>query len=192
MSRAGAALAALLATTAAFAAPTPAPPASEPFDPGRSQAVFKVGMRLPLRVEGRFDRAEGELLRLAGSRFRVHARLDGRGLRMKGPEWLRRLTLSEDFLDVRRHPDIRFDSIDTDADLLHAGGRLQGQLQLRGQRREVDFELLPARCERPGSDCDIQVVGRLNRHDFGMRAYRLSVRDEVSFEFRIRLAEPVQ
>jgi len=161
---------------------------TEAFNPESTVATFRVGMRLPLRVEGRFKRADGELVTMANGHLRVHARLDGRHLDMKGPDWLRKVTLSKDFLDVRRHPDIRFDSSEFDAGLMLTGGPLHGRLQLRGQVREVEFTLLPAGCARPGHDCDIQVRGGLNRRDFGMHAYRFSVRDDISFDFSIRLA----
>lgn len=183
----GVALAALLAFTATQAAD----PVHRPFDPLRTRAVFKVSLRLPLRVEGQFERPEGELA-IVATGWRVHARLDGRQLRMKGPDWMRKVTLSADFLDVQRYPDIRFDSQPFEPGLLAAGGPLRGQLQLRGQTREVVFTLLPAGCARPGQDCDIQVQGRLNRHDFGMHAHRFSVRDDISFDFHLRLAEPAQ
>lgn len=158
------------------------------FDPLRSVASFKVAMRLPLRVEGRFNRAEGELASLPDGFLRVHARLDGRQLRMIGPDWMQRVTLSDDFLDVRQHPDIRFDSQEIQPGSLMTGGALRGRLQLRGQVREVLFTLLPSACARPGHDCAIRVLGQLDRHDFGMHAHRFSVRDEITFDFSIRLA----
>lgn len=161
---------------------------SRQFDASRTQALFKVGMRLPLRIEGRFERTEGELETRPGGNLRVHARLDGRLLRMKGADWMRKVTLSSEFLDVQRHPEIAFESEEFEATRLAAGGRLHGRLKLRGQQRDVRFELLPAACARPGDDCDIRVRGRLNRHDFGMNSHRVSVRSEISFEFHIRLA----
>ena len=178
-----------LASVAVLALPAAAGAAPmQPFDPLRSEASFKVAMRLPLRVEGRFERTEGELAVVPSGALRVHARLDGRQLRMDGPAWMQRVTLSDDFLDVRQHPDIRFDSHEIQPDLLLTGGALRGRLQLRGQVREVLFNLLPSDCARPGHDCAIRVLGQLNRHDFGMHAHRLSVRDDITFDFSIRLA----
>ena len=161
---------------------------SQTFDPLQTSASFKVGMRLPLRVEGRFESAQGELEGAAPGRMRVHVRLDGRALRMTGSDWMRRVTLSADFLDVQQHPEIHFDSAEFEPGLLVAGGPLRGRLQLRGQAREVTFRLLPATCARPGHDCAIEVRGELDRHDFGMNAHRFTVRDDISFEFSIRLA----
>ena len=53
------------------------------------------------------------------------------------------------------------------------------------------FTLLPAGCDRPGRDCDIVVRGVVSRRAFGMHSQRVWVRDEVGFDFRVRLRDPV-
>jgi len=90
------------------------------------------------------------------------------------------------FLALVPHAGIRFAPAGFTDAVLQAGGELRGELQLRGRRRPVTFQLLPADCARPGYDCDITVRGRISRHAFGMNTYRMTVRDEVDFRFRMR------
>jgi polyisoprenoid-binding protein YceI len=122
----------------------------------------------------------------------VRVRLDARELDLDGPEWMVRTTRSDKFLDVERHPDIRFESAPFTRDLLREGGELEGKLRLRGRVRPVRFRIEPAACAQPGRGCDIRVNGRVSRRDFGMSAQRLWVRDEVGFDFRVRLRDPVR
>ena len=65
----------------------------------------------------------------------------------------------------------------------------RGELTLRGQTRPVVFQVQRTQCATPGRGCPIAVTGKVSRHAFGMNAYRWSVRDQVEFEFRVRLAQ---
>jgi polyisoprenoid-binding protein YceI len=168
-----------------------AAPMREDFDPAASRATFEVDLRLLGRVQGRFHELEGELQPGAGL-WRVRVRLDARSLDLDGPPWMVRSTRSEKFLDVERHPDIHFESEDFARELLETGGQLGGQLHLRGRTRPVVFRVAPARCAAPGRQCDIRVYGSVNRRDFGMTAQRMWVHDEVGFDFRVRLSDPVR
>lgn len=165
-----------------------AAPASIPFDRARSQASFSVQLLIMPSTEGRFERAEGELQSLRDRRWRVRVAIDARRIVFAGPDWLGRSTRSEKFLDVDNHPEIRFVSEPFTTELLTTGGDLAGRLDLRGQSREVVFQLQPSACERPGRDCAIRVAGEVSRRDFGMTAYRLTVRDRVGFDFAVFLA----
>jgi polyisoprenoid-binding protein YceI len=156
------------------------------FDPARSSASFRVHMRFLPSPLGTFAKVSGELQDDRGGQ-RVLVAVDGRSLVLDGPEWMNRVTRSDDFLAVDRFPEISFRSAAFEPDLLRAGGQLRGELFLRGVRREVAFKLLPSACARPGRDCDIQVLGRIRRHEFGMTSYRLTVKDGVDFDFRVRL-----
>lgn len=167
------------------ATPTPTS-TSWRLDPQRSQADFRPHPRVPLRAEGRFDGVSGEL-QSGGDGWQVTVRIDGRSLHFEGPAWVERLTRGENFLDLDRYPDIVFLSEPFDPQLLRDGGRLRGQLNLRGRQLTVDFRLLPSACARPGHDCDIQVRGAISRRAFGMTSHRLSVKDRVDFDFRVRL-----
>jgi polyisoprenoid-binding protein YceI len=175
---------------AAFAAAAQGPPSTPMplvFDPARSHASFKVRMRIARPAIGHFLDVRGEL-QADGERQRVAVEVDGRRLRFEGPAWMERVTRSEDFLDVDRHPRIHFRSEPFAPDLLRAGGALRGELTLRGRTLPVTFRVLPAACATPGRGCDIEVAGKVSRHAFGMDAYRIAVRDNVEFDFSVRLA----
>ena len=45
----------------------------------------------------------------------------------------------------------------------------------------------PSACKQPGHGCDIRVLGIISRRSFGMNSQRMWLRDEVSFDFRVRL-----
>ena len=117
--------------------------------------------------------------------------MDARGLELDGPDWMLRNTRSRHFLDVENHPEISFRSAPFAPGLLASGGVLKGRLSLRGQSRLVAFTLLPAGCDRPGRGCDIVVRGEVSRRAFGMNSQRVWVKDEVGFDFRVRLRDAV-
>jgi polyisoprenoid-binding protein YceI len=164
--------------------------AGQPIDPRRSSARGVVTLRLRGAVEGRLPGVSGMLLGSPAAGWRVQVRLDAQGIRFDGPRWMERSTRSPAFLAVDRYPAIRFDSEAFDDATLHAGGVLRGQLTLRGRRRPVAFDLLPATCARPGRDCDIRVQGGVSRHDFGMVAHRTMVLDRVELRIQVRLRGP--
>lgn len=163
----------------------------EAVDPAASSATFEVSLRVTGPVPGRFRRIEGELLEDDRGRWRVQVRVDAEGLELDGPDWMLRSTRSRSFLDVENHPEIRFRSAPFTRELLATGGALRGRLDLRGESRGVAFMLLPAVCDRPGRDCDIVVRGTVSRRAFGMTSQRVWVKDEVGFDFRVRLRDPV-
>ena len=187
----------ILLTAAPGLEPEPeatAPPTTRSYaiDTPRSGAVFRVRLRARQRlVEGHLTAPRGELSGSPQAGWTVTVRVDGRRLQVEGPRWMERATRSDPFLAVDRYPSIRFASARFDDHVLHAGGKLPGQLTLRGLRRPVSLRLLPSECARPGQDCDIHVQGELSRKDFGMTAYRALLRDAVEVRFRVRLrAEP--
>ncbi len=169
-------------------------PASRPlsvaFDPAHAQASFEVYLRAPMRAVGEFRRVSGQMQGDADKGWVVQVDVDGTSLQFEGPSWMGRISRSESFLALDRYPDIRFASKPFSDAILHAGGDLHGELQLRGRRRQVTFQLLASECPRPGYDCDIAVRGRVSRHAFGMNTQRMMVRDEVDFRFRVRFLAP--
>lgn len=167
-----------------------ATPPRESFDPARSAAGFAVKLRLSGGVPGQFRRIDGELEPEPDGRWRVRVRVDARDLELAGPGWMLRNTRSRNFLDVERHPEIRFTSEPFDRALLASGGPIKGQLDLRGRSRPVAFTLAPSACSRPGHGCDIRVLGLVSRRSFGMTSQRMWLRDEVAFDFRVRLRKP--
>ena len=133
----------------------------------------------------------GNVLQTTSRALKEQVRVDAEGLELDGPDWMLRSTRSRSFLDVENHPEIRFRSAPFTRELLATGGALRGRLDLRGESRGVAFTLLPAACDRPGRDCDIVVRGTVSRRAFGMTSQRVWVKDEVGFDFRVRLRDPV-
>jgi polyisoprenoid-binding protein YceI len=181
--------------TPALAAADPGPRASasaghdavQAIDARRSSAGFLVTVRMRGPAEGRIPGVSGALHGSAATGWRVDVRLDAKGLRFAGPQWMERATRSPAFLAVDRYPSIRFASARFDDALLHSGGVLAGELTLRGQQHPVAFTLLPPGCARPGRDCDIRVEGAVSRRAFGMTAHRAMVLDRVDLHIRVRL-----
>lgn len=158
-------------------------------DSATSVARFVVDVRLPIRAEGRFTELAGELRPTDGGLCEVEIWLRADTVEYEGPEWMARLTRSPAFLDAGAHPEVSFVSQPFPPARLHEGGLVRGRLRLRGRERPVDFLLLTPSCPRPGEDCPLRVQGSVSRRDFGMQAYRFTVKDEVRFEFGIRFAE---
>lgn len=189
--RAGACLALLAAGWLAAppaAADTPVPE----IDPLASRAAITVDLRVGGRVQGRFQDFDGRLERHPDGRLQVHVRLDATRLVLEGPGWMDRSMRSEKFLDVARHPAIRFRSEPFPPELSREGGWMAGELELRGVARPVRFQVDPSGCEAPGYDCDIHVSGVVSRREFGMVAYRVWLQDGVGFDFRVRLRQSGQ
>lgn len=181
----------LLAGLLAVAA-SPAPAAEDVLtriDPLRSLAEFKVSLRMPVPAAGRFGSVNGELRQLPDFRHSVHVVLDARELKMSGPAWIQRVTDSPQFLDSARYPTIEYRSVAFPSQVLISGGEVSGTLAIRGMVRDVLFTISPSSCRQPGRNCPIVAQGRLNRHDFGMSAYRWGLRDEVQFAFQLKFVD---
>lgn len=160
-------------------------------DSSRSNASFTIHPRLPIPSQGRFESLSGALLVQSKQQWKVEVQVDARTLSFNGPQWLSKMAASEAFLDAGKHPYIKFVSTSFSQPLLLNGGELQGQLFLRGLQKPVSFHIEKSVCARPGHDCDLVVHGSVQRREFGMQAYRFSIKDNVDFEFHIRLlAEP--
>jgi polyisoprenoid-binding protein YceI len=177
------------ATAAAIPAPAPAPAAGQGwrFDAARSSAEFVVRMRLRMRAQGRIEAIDGELRGDPLHGWSVSVDADGRSLKVAGPRWMERSTRSDEFLAVDSHPDIRFRSERFSDRVLRGGGRVRGELTLRGLTRPVSLRLLPSACAQPGRDCDLRVNGIISRTAFGMTAHSFSVKDDVELRLRVRL-----
>lgn len=158
-------------------------------DPIQSQATFKVSLRLPVPAEGRFKTVAGEIRQLPDLKLSVHVVLDARELDMSGPPWVQKVTHSAQFLDSARHPIITYQSLPFSSQVLISGGEVGGRLDIRGVSDDVLFRISPASCRQPGYQCPILAQGRLNRHDFGMSAYRWGLRDEVRFAFQLKFMD---
>ena len=166
-----------------------APAAALPLDGHRSAAEFEVHLRLPFRGIARFNRMQGQLSGDPAAGWRVGLEVDGRSLHFEGPSWMDKLTRSSSFLDVDRYPAIALRTRTIPDQVLRQGGAVQGELTLRGRTRPASFVLLAPACARPGVDCDLLVQGTVSRRDFGMTAYRLTLRDGVDVRVRLRWQE---
>ena len=158
-------------------------------DPIQSQASFKVSLRLPVPAEGRFKTINGEIRQLPDLKQSVRVVLDARELNMSGPPWVQRVTQSAQFLDSANHPIITYQSEPFSNQVLISGGDVNGRLDIRGVSGAVVFSISPATCRQPGQACPILAQGRLNRHEFGMSAYRWGLRDEVRFAFQLKFID---
>ena len=179
----------LFAALATMAAQAQSPPVVKTLaiDGPHSSASFAVTLRMRKPTQGHLTRVSGKFAGSKEAGWTAVVQVDGRNVRVDGPRWMERVTRSDAFLALNRHPIIRFESeLFSDA-VLHEGGMLTGKLTLRGLTQPVSFELLPSECDQPGRDCDINVQGTVSRHAFGMTAYRAMVKDEVDFRFTVRL-----
>ena len=187
------ALAASVLTLAALqldpAARVVTPKAGE-IDADRSQARYKVRLLLPLNAGGEFRKISGTLKKKDSEQWQISVKLDAREIDYIGPDWTARMSYSEKFLAVESHPIIRFQSEPLTEGVLSTGGEVKGKLTLRGQTRPVLFNLEAPTCDNPGYECPLQVSGLVSRRDFGMSAYRMSVRNSVEFTFSGWLKSP--
>jgi polyisoprenoid-binding protein YceI len=156
-----------------------------PISTEKSKAEIQIHPRLPMPSQGQFSAVLGQIELLPDQMNKVEVILDARKIHFSGPAWLNRMAQSKAFLDAEAHPIIRFSSDAFSKQLLLNGGDLKGELFLRGQTQRVSFSILPPACSEPGHRCPLKVQGEVNRREYGMKAYRLSVKDIVNFEFTI-------
>lgn len=155
-------------------------------DPAASSAQFRVRLLAILPMSGSFDAVHGTVAFDPRTReVRVDAELDSAAVRMRNEShaaWAR----SPEFFDAANHPRIRFRSAPFVQDLLRAGGRIEGELTLRGITRPVGFRVEAGSCE-PARDrrCTLEVSGQVRRSDFGMAARAATVSDWVSLRLRV-------
>ena len=163
------------------------PLAGAGFDVERSWLGFEVRTRFGQRLMGEFPRYEGRVETLPDGRHRVHLRVaTGEAVipdRPRSTSWMH----GQSFFDSVRYPWMEFVSDPYSPALLREGGPLKGRLSLRGVTRDEELRVLPAPCLQPGRDCDIQVVGAIERADYGMREWQFALTGEVRLEVRVRL-----
>jgi len=165
------------------------PAISQRIDSPASRADFSLRVAWVRTLTGRFDYLEGVVTRQpeAGT-FSVDVRLAALSLYMNNPDhavWAQ----SEEFFDAQRHPWIRFYAEAVPDAVLLQGGVLSGTLSLRGHSGQIEFEVEPARCDRPGVECEVVAHGELKRSAFGMQARRVVVSDKVRLNLSIKVRE---
>jgi polyisoprenoid-binding protein YceI len=138
---------------------------------------------------GRFDGVHGEMRQTGPDRDVVDAWIDGDSLSMDDPDALTQAR-GPNFFDVAQYPRIHFVSSPFASAALGNGGTLDGILDLHGQRRWVQFTLLPSACPAQPLTCAVRVHGTLSRSAFEMRAHRGLLSDKVVLDLDIVLGAP--
>lgn len=158
-------------------------------DSAQSNAAFSVKVLWMFAVDGQFGSVRGTV---NIDRFRgqatVDAHIDAADVTMRRDgalAWVK----SAEFFDVEHHPEIHFRSDAFPMRRLNLGGRLPGELTMRGITRTVVFDVLPSDCEKPAVECAIEATGTVRRSEFGMTTRRATLADKVELSFSIRITE---
>lgn len=179
------------APAATLPVPPPAPPLQDAplpataIDPG-SRIEFTLHTRWGQTLHGRFPEVSGRIERDADGRRRVHIVLDAAAVDIEGHPRYTRFARSASFFDATRYPKVEFVSDPYPERLLRDGGDLAGELFLHGERRRERFLIEPARCDRPGLDCDIVASGTIQRSAYGVDGWKIALREPVRFALRVR------
>jgi polyisoprenoid-binding protein YceI len=158
-------------------------------DSVNSKAQVGISLRVPVHPEGNFKTISGEVSIISQQEMSVHLLLDVMELKMNGPAWVQKATVSKPFLDVASYTHIEFQSQPFPNQYLISGGEIKGILTLKGRKKEIIFAVSPTTCHRPGFSCPIIGKGQINRQDFGMNANTWTVRDQVRFSFQLKFKE---
>ena len=138
-------------------------------------------------LDGVFRHYEGSVEHLPDGRQQVRLRMYTRDVEIVGhprySEWAR----SEQFFDADRYPVVTFTSRPYDPLLLYDGGKLEGELSIKGISRPRSLEVAPATCPRPAVGCDVVATGAVRRSDYDMDDWMLAVSDRVVFVLRARI-----
>jgi len=179
----------LLALVLALPLPAVAAARDYAIDPVHSRVLFSVDHLGYAQALGTFSAPRGWL------RFdpddwraaRVEVTIDLATLDLGDTDWNRRLA-RRDFFDIERHPQARFVSERIEP-IDRRRARVIGQLELRGQRREV---VLDVRFNKAGRhpltlrrSVGFSATARLSRAAFGMRAWKSMVGDEVELRIEV-------
>ena len=183
---AGIARLAVLGVGALFAAPVLAQGRND-FDPEHTRLGFELRTRWGQVLDGVFQRYEGSVEHLPDGRQQVRLRMYTREVEIidhpRYGDWAR----SARFFDADRYPVVTFSSRPYDPMLLYDGGKLEGELSIKGISRPRSLEVAPAACSRPAVDCDVVATGAVRRSDYDMDDWMLAVSDRVVFVLRARI-----
>ena len=164
-------------------------PQTWPISSQHSVVQFSVRTLWFTHERGRFDAVYGQLRRSEVERDVVDAWIDAASLQMDDADTLQQAR-GPGFFDVAQYPRIHFMSSPFGDALLRDGGTLEGILDLHGERRWVQFTLLPSSCPEQPLTCAIRLQGKLSRSAFGMRAHRALLSDKVALDLNIVLGGP--
>lgn len=161
--------------------------AAAQFDAQHTRFEFQVRARWGQRITGEYPRYDGRILVQEDGRHRVQVVLDAGAVQVARSERFTAIARGPRFFDAARYPQIRFESVPYDPQLLVHGGALHGTLTLHGVSRPETFRLEPATCARPARDCDVVASGRVQRGDYGITGLPLLLSQRVEFHLRVRL-----
>lgn len=156
---------------------------------------FSVSIFSLFRKSGEFKRVETRFQH-NGATVRVNARIAAGSVVMRSKSDAA-LLMSAAYFDAKRFPTIRFVSDPISYAILDSGGKIQGQLSVRGKTLPQQFLvqanacaklLRSAQSSRGNNVCVIELQGSLQRSDFGMVARRGIVSDKVELTLRVPLS----
>lgn len=155
-------------------------------DAPASWAGFSLRTRWGQSLDGHFPDMQGEILGAGNARRQVRVRLSTASVEIIGSQRFTRMTRGEAFFDAANHPEVVFVSDPYPPALLREGGKLAGDLTIRGHTRREVFTLEPSTCDRPGIDCDVFASGVVYRGDFDMGRWSVALSDRVRLTLRLR------
>lgn len=162
------------------------------FDPDHTRLGFELRTRWGQVLEGVFTRYDGEVVHLPDGRQQVRLRMYTRDVEIAGhprySDWAR----GEKFFDAERYPVVVFTSKPYDDALLREGGKLEGELSIKGISRPRSLDVAPSTCAHPAKDCDVLATGAVRRSDYDMDDWMLAVSDRVVFILRARVKDRTQ
>jgi polyisoprenoid-binding protein YceI len=158
-----------MSTTTKAAAAEALPAGTWNVDPAHSSIEFQVKHMGLATVKGQFNDFDGQVVVGEDGQVRAQGTVKVASVDTRAAQRDEHLR-SPDFFDAETHPELAFRATDVNA-LDEATYRIAGELTIRGETREVVLEAV-----FQGTDVDpwgntragLEVVGQLDRHDFGL------------------------
>lgn len=160
-------------------------------DTTTSRIGFTMTTRWGQELRGRFPHYRGEIVERPDGRHQVRLQLDTATVEITDHPAYTRFARGSGFFDADDWPHVVFVSDAYVPAMLHDGGKLSGELRIRGVRRREVFTIQPAACARPGLDCDAIATGTVQRSDYGITRWNFALSGDVVFEMHIRIRKPV-
>lgn len=136
---------------------------------------------------GSFTDMQGALL-VQKNTIQVNARIKTANTTMQSSSDAA-LLKSQPYFDAAHFPEILFQSISFPVATLSNGGQISGKLTIRGITQQQNFKLTAKPCRKEFMQqpwrCSFNVAGTLKRSEFGMKARRGIVSDEVELTLSI-------
>ncbi len=156
-------------------------------DTATSHIGFTMTTRWGQQLQGDFPHYRGEIVELPDGRHQVRLQLDTATVEITDHATYTRFARGSGFFAADDWPHVVFISDPYVPAMLHEGGKLAGELRIRGVRRREVFTIQPAACARPGVACDAIATGTVQRSDYGMTRWSFAFTGDVLFKMRIRI-----